>query len=116
MAAGAILLATTVMSPARGADAPSGKVMIYTSIYLHIIEQLKPVLKKKLPNVDVQWLNRSPKCGHYEGLREALSTDGRFGRLRRTGTGRRWATRVTARRSARPPAALAAIAARTVPA
>ncbi len=40
-------------------------------------------------------VDRSPKCGHYEGLREALSTDGRFGRLRRTGTGRRWSTRVS---------------------
>ena len=29
-------------------------------------------------------VNRTPKCGHHE-LREALSTDGRFGRLRRTG-------------------------------
>jgi iron(III) transport system substrate-binding protein len=55
MAAGSILLVVTVFSPALGADAPSGKVMIYTSIYLHIIEQLKPVLKEKFPNLDVQW-------------------------------------------------------------
>ncbi|HKB53020.1 MAG TPA: ATP-binding protein, partial [Ramlibacter sp.] len=41
---------------------------------------------------ELGYLNRTPKCGHHD-LREALSTAGRFGRLRRTGTGRRWATR-----------------------
>lgn len=34
-------------------------------------------------------LNRTPFGGRHEA-RRALSTDGRFGRLRRTGTGRRW--------------------------
>jgi iron(III) transport system substrate-binding protein len=42
-------------SPARAAEAVTGKVMIYTSIYLHIIEQLKPVLKQKFPNAEVEW-------------------------------------------------------------
>jgi hypothetical protein len=37
-------------------------------------------------------LNWSPNCGHHD-WHEALSTVGRFGRLRRTGTGRRWETR-----------------------
>jgi putative transposase len=37
-------------------------------------------------------LNRYPFDGRHEA-RRALSTDGRFGRLRRTGTGRRWVTR-----------------------
>ncbi len=53
--AGALLILGTVAGPALGAEAASGKVMIYTSIYLHIIEQLKPVLKQKYPNIDVQW-------------------------------------------------------------
>ena len=37
-------------------------------------------------------LNWSPNCGHHD-WHEALSMVGRFGRLRRTGTGRRWETR-----------------------
>jgi exodeoxyribonuclease V beta subunit len=37
-------------------------------------------------------LNWTPLRGRHEA-RRALSTDGRFGRLRRTGTGRRWVTR-----------------------
>ncbi|MEY3613058.1 MAG: hypothetical protein RJB14_2780, partial [Pseudomonadota bacterium] len=37
-------------------------------------------------------MNWSPNCGHHD-WHEALSTVGRFGRLRRTGTGRRWETR-----------------------
>jgi iron(III) transport system substrate-binding protein len=54
LAAATSLLAFTAV-PAISAETPSGKVMIYTSIYLHIIEQLKPVLKEKFPNVEVQW-------------------------------------------------------------
>ena len=37
-------------------------------------------------------VNRYPLRGRHEA-RRALSTDGRFGRLRRTGTGRPWITR-----------------------
>src|ERR1035437_3704841 len=37
-------------------------------------------------------MNWTPLRGRHEA-RRALSTDGRFGRLRRTGTGRRWVTR-----------------------
>ena len=54
-AIGAVLVLAVALGPAVAADAPSGKVMIYTSIYLHIIEQLKPVLKEKFPDLDVQW-------------------------------------------------------------
>lgn len=54
-ALGAVLVLAVALGPAAAADAPSGKVMIYTSIYLHIIEQLKPVLKEKFPGLDVQW-------------------------------------------------------------
>jgi len=39
--------------------------------------------------IDLNW---SPNCGHHD-WHEALSMVGRFGRLRRTGTGRRWETR-----------------------
>ena len=53
--AGILLCAVLFSPPARGAEQASGKVMIYTSIYLHIIEQLKPVLKQKLPGVEVEW-------------------------------------------------------------
>ena len=51
---GFILVSVVMASPVRSAE-PTGKVMIYTSIYLHIIEQIKPVLKNKFPNLDVQW-------------------------------------------------------------
>jgi iron(III) transport system substrate-binding protein len=52
----AILLLVAVLTvPQAQAQAPSGKVMIYSSIFLHIIEQLKPVLKEKFPNIEVQW-------------------------------------------------------------
>jgi len=44
-----------LMAPVLCAQPLSGKVMIYTSIYLHIIEQLKPVLKEKFPGVEVEW-------------------------------------------------------------
>jgi iron(III) transport system substrate-binding protein len=53
--AGVLLLLGTISGPAFGAEPAKGKVMIYTSIYLHIIEQLKPTLKQKFPNIDVQW-------------------------------------------------------------
>ncbi len=54
MMAGIILVWGAATTPALSAE-PAGKVMIYTSIYLHIIEQIKPVLKKKFPNLEVQW-------------------------------------------------------------
>lgn len=50
-----MLLLGFLAVPAPVAGQVSGKVMIYSSIYLHIIEQLKPVLKQKFPTVDVQW-------------------------------------------------------------
>ncbi len=53
--AGVLLLLGMISGPAFGAEPVKGKVMIYSSIYLHIIEQLKPILKKKFPNIDVQW-------------------------------------------------------------
>lgn len=34
---------------------PSGKVMIYTSIYPDIIEVIKPEMKKAFPNIEVEW-------------------------------------------------------------
>jgi len=55
LAAALILLAVVSAGSAFAAEPVKGKVMIYSSIYLHIIEQLKPVLKKTFPDVDVQW-------------------------------------------------------------
>jgi iron(III) transport system substrate-binding protein len=49
------LLFTMILIPAINAQPVTGKVMIYTSIYLHIIEQLKPVLKEKFPTLEVEW-------------------------------------------------------------
>ena len=40
--------------PAKPAG-PSGKLMIYTSMFPDIIEAVKPELKKAFPNLDVQW-------------------------------------------------------------
>lgn len=57
-AVGIILLTILLVGsagPARAGEQASGKVMIYTSIYLHIIEQLKPVLKEKFPKLEVEW-------------------------------------------------------------
>ena len=34
---------------------PSGKIIIYTSMFPDIIEAVKPELKKAFPNLDVQW-------------------------------------------------------------
>ena len=34
---------------------PSGKLLIYTSMFPDIIEAVKPELKKAFPNLDVQW-------------------------------------------------------------
>lgn len=42
-------------SAGGASEGVTGKVMIYTSIYLHIIEQLKPVLKQKFPKAEVEW-------------------------------------------------------------
>lgn len=55
LAAGLILSMAVSAGSAFAAEPVKGKVMIYSSIYLHIIEQLKPVLKKTFPDVDVQW-------------------------------------------------------------
>jgi len=55
LAAGLILLTAVTAGSAFAAEPVKGKVMIYSSIYLHIIEQLKPVLKKTFPELDVQW-------------------------------------------------------------
>lgn len=41
-------------APAKPAG-PSGKLMIYTSMFPDIIEAVKPELKKAFPNLDVQW-------------------------------------------------------------
>jgi iron(III) transport system substrate-binding protein len=50
-----LFLMAFAVSPASAAEPAKGKVMIYTSIYLHIIEQLKPVLKEKFPGLEVEW-------------------------------------------------------------
>lgn len=55
LTAGMILLSAVAVGSAFAAEPVKGKVMVYTSIYLHIIEQLKPVLKQKFPELDVQW-------------------------------------------------------------
>ncbi len=55
LTAGLILLMALSAGTAFAAEPAKGKVMIYTSIYLHIIEQLKPVLKQKFPDLEVQW-------------------------------------------------------------
>ena len=55
LTAGMILMTAVFTGSAFGAEPVKGKVMIYSSIYLHIIEQLKPVLKQKFPDLDVQW-------------------------------------------------------------
>jgi hypothetical protein len=51
LTAGLILLSAVAAGSAFGAEPVKGKVMIYSSIYLHIIEQLKPVLKKTFPEL-----------------------------------------------------------------
>jgi iron(III) transport system substrate-binding protein len=35
--------------------APSGEVWVYTSMYQHVLDALEPLLKEKLPNVQVHW-------------------------------------------------------------
>lgn len=44
-------------APASAAreGAPSGDVWVYTSMYQHVLDALDPVLKEKLPNVQVHW-------------------------------------------------------------
>ena len=39
----------------KAADAPKGKLMIYTSIYPDIIESVKPALKKAFPDIEIEW-------------------------------------------------------------
>jgi len=63
-------------APAR--EGPTGKVMIYTSIYPDIIELMKPSIKKQFPDFEVQWFplveqfpgsNRCSSCATViEGL------------------------------------------------
>ncbi|MCY6369131.1 ABC transporter substrate-binding protein [Clostridium ganghwense] len=36
-------------------EGPSGKLMIYTSIYPDIIQSVKPALKKAFPNLEIEW-------------------------------------------------------------
>lgn len=55
MLAIAFLVVSLSASPAMSAEPVSGKLMVYSSIYLHIIEQLKPVLREKFPTIDIQW-------------------------------------------------------------
>ncbi|HZI14271.1 MAG TPA: ABC transporter substrate-binding protein [Myxococcus sp.] len=40
---------------AAQAGAPSGDVWVYTSIYRHVLDALDPLLKQKLPGVQVHW-------------------------------------------------------------
>jgi iron(III) transport system substrate-binding protein len=37
-------------------EKPSGKITIYTSMYRPVIEQIEPLLKRELPQVEVEWL------------------------------------------------------------
>ena len=41
---------------AQISDQPSGTVLIYSSMYRHVIDQVSEVLKKELPEVEVKWL------------------------------------------------------------
>lgn len=36
-------------------EGPSGEVWVYTSMYRHVLDALDPLLKEKLPNVQVHW-------------------------------------------------------------
>src|SRR5687768_11651534 len=40
----------------EGAEKPSGKITIYTSMYRPVIEELEPLLHRALPEVQVEWL------------------------------------------------------------
>ncbi|WP_224361114.1 ABC transporter substrate-binding protein [Hyalangium versicolor] len=42
-------------SSAAREGAPSGDVWVYTSMYQHVLDALDPLLKEKLPNVQVHW-------------------------------------------------------------
>lgn len=55
-----LLMAGCGSPPAKPAEppktaGPSGKIIIYTSMFPDIIEAVKPELKKAFPNLDVQW-------------------------------------------------------------
>jgi iron(III) transport system substrate-binding protein len=59
-----VLLASCRIESAAPADAPastaregapSGDVWVYTSMYQHVLDALDPLLKEKLPNVQVHW-------------------------------------------------------------
>lgn len=48
----------------QGPQKPSGTVMIYTSMYRHVIEEVKPILARTLPDVEIEWLQAgSEKLG-----------------------------------------------------
>ncbi|MCY6485127.1 ABC transporter substrate-binding protein [Clostridium aestuarii] len=40
---------------AKKVEGPSGKLMIYTSIYPDIIESVKPALQEAFPNLEIEW-------------------------------------------------------------
>jgi iron(III) transport system substrate-binding protein len=64
LASALVLLASCRIESAAPAEAstataregtPSGDVWVYTSMYQHVIDALEPLLKEKLPNVQVHW-------------------------------------------------------------
>lgn len=44
-----------VSAAAAQEGTPSGDVWVYTSMYQHVLDALEPLLKEKLPNVQVHW-------------------------------------------------------------
>lgn len=42
-------------APSAREGEPSGEVWVYTSMYRHVLDELDPLLKEKLPKVHVQW-------------------------------------------------------------
>lgn len=64
LASALVLLASCRIESAAPSDgpaivaqegAPSGDVWVYTSMYQHVLDALAPLLKEKLPNVQVHW-------------------------------------------------------------
>jgi iron(III) transport system substrate-binding protein len=46
---------TTASATDAGADAPSGEVWVYTSMYRNVIDALEPTLKQAMPGVTIHW-------------------------------------------------------------
>ena len=50
-----LMLVCTMMPLASQAEAPTGKVVIYTSIYQDVIDMLEPAIEKAFPGLDVEF-------------------------------------------------------------